>query len=49
MLVAFLSYSQNSIAELKLSPNVVTTDINGGAIEKDDTIQVGLTFKNKQL
>lgn len=46
MLVAFLSYSQNSIAELKLSPNVVTTDINGGAIEKDDTIQVALTFKN---
>lgn len=43
-MVAFLSYSQT--AELKLSPNVVTKDINGGAIEKDDTIQVALVLKN---
>ncbi len=46
VLVAFFSYSQNNIAELKLSPNVITTDINGGVIEKNDTIQVALTFKN---
>jgi hypothetical protein len=46
VMVAFSSYSQNTIAELKISPNVVTTDINGGAIEKDDTIQVALVFKN---
>jgi hypothetical protein len=46
VMVAFSSYSQNTVAELKISPNVVTTDINGGAIEKDDTIQVALVFKN---
>ena len=46
LMVAFSSYSQNNVAELKLSPNTITTDINGGAIEKDDTIQVALVFKN---
>ena len=46
VMVAFSSYSQNTVAELKISPNVVTTDINGGTIEKDDTIQVALVFKN---
>ena len=41
----FTSSGQN-IAELKLSPNVVNTDINGGPITKDDTIQVALILKN---
>jgi len=44
LMVAFSSYSQT--AELKISPNVVTTDINGGSIEKDDTVKVALVFKN---
>jgi len=41
----FTSSGQN-VAELKLSPNVVNTDINGGPITKDDTIQVALILKN---
>lgn len=41
----FTSFGQN-VAELKLSPNVVNTDINGGPITKDDTIQVALILKN---
>jgi hypothetical protein len=43
-MVALSSYTQT--AELKLSPNVISTDIHGGVIEKDDTIQVALLFKN---
>jgi hypothetical protein len=31
--------------ELKLSPNVVSTNINGGAIKKGDTVQVSLIYK----
>lgn len=38
--------SNAQIAELRISPNVVTTDIRGGSIEKDDTVQVALIFKN---
>jgi len=46
-LLAFFGLNaQAQIAELKISPNVVTTDINGGTIEKDDTVQVALVFKN---
>jgi len=32
--------------ELRISSNLITTDINGGAIEKDDTVQVALVLKN---
>jgi hypothetical protein len=37
------SYGQNP--ELKLVPNVVSTNINGGAIKKGDTVQVSLVYK----
>jgi hypothetical protein len=33
-------------AELKISPNVITTDKNGGVIEKGDTILLNLVYKN---
>ena len=38
-----VSYAQNP--ELKLSPNVITTNINGGTIKKGDTVQVSLLYK----
>ena len=44
-IVALSSYSQNT-PELKIWPNLITTDINGGAIEKDDTVEVALVLKN---
>lgn len=44
LIVNNVSYGQ--IAELKLIPKTITTDINGGTIEKGDTIQVSLEFKN---
>ena len=34
------------VAELKISPNVITTDKNGGVIEKGDTILLNLVYKN---
>jgi hypothetical protein len=34
------------IAELRISPNVITTDKNGGVIEKGDTILLDLLYKN---
>lgn len=34
------------IAELKISPNVIATDKNGGTIEKGDTILLNLVYKN---
>jgi hypothetical protein len=37
------SYGQNP--ELRLSPNVINTNINGGAIKKGDTVQVSLIYK----
>jgi hypothetical protein len=37
---------QAQVAELKISPNVITTDKNGGVIEKGDTIVLNLMFKN---
>lgn len=40
--------AQAQIAELKISPNVITTDKNGGTIEKGDTIVLNLMFKNNQ-
>ena len=39
---------QAQVAELKISPNVITTDKNGGTIEKGDTIVLNLMFKNNQ-
>jgi len=46
LLIAVLlsSLSVAQIPQLKLSPNVITTDINGGTIEKGDTIQVSLLY-----
>jgi len=38
--------TQAQVAELKISPNVITTDKNGGTIEKGDTIVLNLMFKN---
>jgi hypothetical protein len=40
--------AQAQIAELKISPNVITTDKNGGTIEKGDTVALNLMFKNNQ-
>lgn len=34
------------IAELKISPNLITVDKNGGIIEKGDTILLNLMYKN---
>jgi hypothetical protein len=34
------------VAELRISPNVITTDKNGGVIEKGDTILLNLVYKN---
>lgn len=47
LLAAGLSV-QAQIAELKISPNVINTDKNGGVIEKGDTIVLNLMFKNNQ-
>jgi hypothetical protein len=40
-----VTYSYAQIPELKLVPNVVSTNINGGAIKKGDTVQVSLVYK----
>jgi len=45
LLVVGLS-AQAQVAELRISPNVITTDKNGGVIEKGDTIVLNLMFKN---
>lgn len=42
-IIVTLSYGQ--IPELKLVPNVVSTNIRGGAIKKGDTVQVSLVYK----
>lgn len=42
VLVSSLSAAQ--IPQLSISPNIVTRDINGGTIEKGDTIQVSLLY-----
>ena len=42
-IIVTYSYGQNP--ELKLVPNVITTNINGGAIKKGDTVQVSLVYK----
>ena len=39
---------QAQIAELKISPNVISTNKNGGVIQKGDTIVLNLMFKNNQ-
>jgi hypothetical protein len=49
VLLTVISLSaQAQIAELKISPNTITTDKNGGVIEKGDTIVLNLMFKNNQ-
>lgn len=45
-LMLFTLHVNAQIAELKISPNVITTDKNGGTIEKGDTIYLNLEFKN---
>jgi hypothetical protein len=47
LLTAGLSV-QAQIAELKISPNIITVDKNGGIIEKGDTIVLNLILKNNQ-
>ena len=42
VLLSTLSMAQ--IPQLRISPNVITGDINGGTIEKGDTIQVSLLY-----
>lgn len=49
LLAIMLLISMNvvgQVAELKISPNVITTDKNGGVIEKGDTILLNLVYKN---
>ena len=41
----FVTYSYGQNPELKLSPNVISTNIGGGAIKKGDTVQVSLIYK----
>lgn len=45
LFVAGLS-AQAQVAELKISPNVISVDKNGGVIEKGDTVVLNLMFKN---
>jgi len=42
LLISTTAFTQ--VPQLRLSPNVVTGDINGGTIEKGDTIQVSLLY-----
>lgn len=48
LLLAIGIGAQAQTAELRISPNVITTDKNGGVIEKGDTIVLNLMFKNNQ-
>ena len=48
LLLAVGISAQAQTAELKISPNVITTDKNGSVIEKGDTIVLNLMFKNNQ-
>ena len=46
-LVLLFSTAVNAqIAEIKLSPQIITGDKNGGTIEKGDTIVLNIMFKN---
>ena len=40
-----VTFSYGQIPELKLVPNVVSTNIRGGVIKKGDTVQVSLVYK----
>ena len=46
MLLISMNVIGQTPAELKISPNVITTDKNGGVIEKGDTILLNLVYKN---
>lgn len=46
LVIGFTAKAQ--IAELKITPNVITTNKNGGVIMKGDTIVLNLMFKNNQ-
>ena len=46
MLLISMAAIGQTPAELKISPNVITTDKNGGVIEKGDTILLNLVYKN---
>ena len=39
-----MTFSYGQVPELKLVPNVVDTNIRGGAIKKGDTVQVSLVY-----
>lgn len=41
----FVTLSHAQTPELKLIPNVITTNISGGTIKKGDTVQVSLVYK----
>jgi hypothetical protein len=41
----FVTNSYAQLPELKLIPNVIDTNIRGGAIKKGDTVQVSLVYK----
>ena len=53
LLLAFMLLTSmtaiGQVAELKISPNVITTDKNGGVIEKGDTILLNLVYKTITL
>ncbi|NBW33774.1 MAG: hypothetical protein EBR30_01815 [Cytophagia bacterium] len=44
-ILIFVTFSFSQIPELKLSPNVVSSNISGGSIKKGDTVKVSLLFK----
>lgn len=46
LLLAAGSIAQAQVAELKISPNVITANKNGGTIQKGDTVVLNLMFKN---
>ena len=46
LLTAISIGAQAQTPELRLNPNVVTSDIRGGIIEKGDTIQISLIYKS---
>ena len=48
LLTGLFSFGQitSSTSVIKMSPQNQTTDINGGTIEKGDTVKIALTWKN---
>lgn len=46
LLTAISLSAQAQIPELKISPNIINGNINGGTIKKGDTVQVSLMYKS---